>query len=225
MLLYIKTIWQILMTICIWQFIISSIVNEVIKTISRQFIFFTKRFWAYKKHQNAKQTTSPFVVREKLLPLLFFVHLFFWLFLLVSFELFCIFECSTSFRKKNKLAWNCPDNLIYYASDVYPYQPAYRQFICTHLFLYVIICESFFFLWESFLSVRISSYCKNLCHLCESVSLWKQACVWIPSFETNILSSKHDNDILLISYVPISCFLLWILFILCLIIFLLTKCL
>ena len=37
----------------------SSTVNEAIKTISSQFIiFFTKRFWAYKKHQNSKRTIS-----------------------------------------------------------------------------------------------------------------------------------------------------------------------
>ena len=45
----------------------------------------------------------------------------------------------------------------------------------------------------------------------------------IPSFKINILSSKHDEDILQISYVPISCTLLLILFILCFIHFLLSK--
>ena len=45
----------------------------------------------------------------------------------------------------------------------------------------------------------------------------------IPSFKINILSSKHDEDILQISYVPISCTLLLILFILCFINFLLSK--
>ena len=169
MLLYIKTIWQILMTICIWQFIISSIVNEVIKTISRQFIFFTKRFWAYKKHQNAKQTTSPFVVREKLLPLLFFVHLFFWLFLLVSFELFCIFECSKSFRKKKNwleivlitsftmLVTCTPINL-----------PIDSLFVHTYFYMWSFarvssFYENLFYLWESLLIVRISVICVNLC--------------------------------------------------------------
>ena len=45
----------------------------------------------------------------------------------------------------------------------------------------------------------------------------------IPSFKINILSLKHDEDILQISYVPISCTLLLILFILCFINFLLSK--
>ena len=45
----------------------------------------------------------------------------------------------------------------------------------------------------------------------------------IPSFKINILSLKHDEDILQISYVPISCTLLLILFILCFIHFLLSK--
>ena len=35
-------------------------------------------------------------------------------------------------------------------TKVYPYQPTYRKFTCTHLFLFVIICENLFFLWESF---------------------------------------------------------------------------
>ena len=34
----------------------------------------------------------------------------------------------------------------------------------------------------------------------------KKASVRIPSSKTNLLSSKTDNDILLISYVPILCF-------------------
>ena len=31
-----------------------------------------------------------------------------------------------------------------YTTDVYPPQPTYREFICTHLFLLVIICENLF---------------------------------------------------------------------------------
>ena len=197
--------------------------------LSRQFqdnlFFLRKDFEHTKSIKTQNKQLPPLLCAKNYCLCCFLFTCFFGFFCWLVLSCFAFLNAQHLFVKKKKLAWNCPDNLIYYASDVYPYQPAYRQFICTHLFLYVIICESFFFLWESFLSVRISSYCKNLCHLCESVSLWKQACVWIPSFETNILSSKYDNDILLISYVPISCFLLWILFILCLIIFLLTKCL
>ena len=45
----------------------------------------------------------------------------------------------------------------------------------------------------------------------------------MPLFETNLLSSKTDNDILSISLVPTSCFLLSLRLILCLSIFLLDK--
>ena len=57
--------------------------------------------------------------------------------------------------KKNKQDWNCPDSLNtqYYWGD--PYQPTYQEFICKHLFLFLIICENLFFLWEPF---WISSY-------------------------------------------------------------------
>ena len=43
------------------------------------------------------------------------------------------------------------------------------------------------------------------------------------SSKDDLLSSKDENDILLISHVPSLCFLLWNLFILCLIIFLLNR--
>ena len=132
-----------------------------------------------------------------------------------------LFVRSKFFRKKN-----CPDNLIYYIPDVYPYQPTYRGFISKDLFLFVIICKNLLFLWESYLSVRISSYCQNLLESLSFVWIYifmKTRKQMIPSFKTNLLSSKHDNDILLILYVPSLCFLLWILLILCLITFLLNK--
>ena len=37
---------------------------------------------------------------------------------------------------------------FYYTIDVYPYQPTYQEFICTHLFLFVIICD-FLSLYEN----------------------------------------------------------------------------
>ena len=87
-----------------------------------------------------------FCAHEKLLPLLFLVCFFFcffsWLIIFVRLKFFS--------KKKNKQAQNCPDSLIYYTTDVYPYQPTYREFICTHLFLFVIFCENLFFLSESF---------------------------------------------------------------------------
>ena len=58
--------------------------------------------------------------------------------LLVDFGLICVFVRLKSFRKKkNKQTRNCPNNLIYNTTDKYPYQAAYREFICTHLFLFV----------------------------------------------------------------------------------------
>ena len=90
-------------------------------------------------------------------------------------------------------------------------------FICVHLFLSARIS---FYLWSS---AKIFSYLWSSVKIYFLKSLWKEASVWIPSSKTNLLSSKHDNDILLISYVPILHFLLWILFILCLSTFLLNK--
>ena len=87
------------------SFWLSSIVNEAVKIISSWTIFFTKRFWAHKKHQSAKQTTFIILedfVREKLLPLLFFVRLFLFRWLVGLKFLW--------------LAWNCLDSLIYYTT-------------------------------------------------------------------------------------------------------------
>ena len=44
---------------------------------------------------------------------------------------------------------------LYYTTGVYPCQPTYQEYIFMHLFLFLIICENFFFLWEFF---WISSY-------------------------------------------------------------------
>ena len=64
-------------TLCLLLVVNSSIVNEVIRIISRQFCFFTKNFECIKStNQNAKQTISTILedfLRGKLLPLLFFV--------------------------------------------------------------------------------------------------------------------------------------------------------
>ena len=102
--------------------------------------------------------------------------------LLLGFCLIWLFVRSKCFLQKN---WNCLDSLIYYTTSLCPYQPAYQEFICTHLFLFVVICENliflwqyfwiFFYLWEYPLIVRIFW---NLYHLCESIFfefLWKYA--------------------------------------------------
>ena len=62
-----------------------------------------------------------------------------------------VFVRVESFCKKkiNKLEI-VPIASIHYTTDVYLYQPVYETYIYTHLFLFVIIYENFFFLWESF---------------------------------------------------------------------------
>ena len=138
--------------------------------LSGQFQFFYEKILRVKKAPKHKIKFFPFsevFLHKKLLPLLFFVRLILFCYLLLA---RFAFLCTQTFFTKN---WNCLNKLMYYTTDLYAAQPAYREFICKHLFFFVIICEYLFFLWESFLSVRISSYCENLYHLCESMSLWK----------------------------------------------------
>ena len=55
-----------------------------------------------------------------------------------------------SFRKKiNKQTQNCPDDLKYNATELYPSQPPYAEFflrvlifICENLFLFMVACEN-----------------------------------------------------------------------------------
>ena len=70
--------------------------------------------------------------------------------LLVGFGLNCIFVCAKSFCKKINWFGVVLITSFYYTTGVYPYQPTYWGFACMHLFLFVIICENLFFLWESF---------------------------------------------------------------------------
>ena len=123
------------------------------KTISSQFIYFYEKILKINKINNFHPVRS-FCERKKPLLLLFFVRLF--LFLLVGFGWFALLFTHNLFKKNNKLAWNCLDSLIYCTTDVYPYQPAYWEFICSHLF--------FFFdnLWESLLFMRIFFICDFL---------------------------------------------------------------
>ena len=163
------------------------------------FFFHEKILSVKKKHQNAKQTIftlwEAFVHAKNCCSCCFLFAYFCFVswFLLVT----CIFTLKNFSWKKNKQAWNCPGNLIYYTTEVHPYQPGYQEFICMHLFyLWSSARITFFvrmflnrsYLWEyllfyNHLSVRIHVFIK------------KSASVWIPSFKTNLLSSKHDNDI------------------------------
>ena len=76
-------------------------------------------------------------------------------FLLVRCEIFCARKISSSRKKKKNRFGIVLITSLYYTTSVYPYQPTYREFICTHLFLFVIVCENLFFLWKFF---WISSY-------------------------------------------------------------------
>ena len=51
--------------------------------------------------------------------------------LLVGFSLWRVFVRVKSFHKNKKnLARSCRENLKYYSTDVYPYRPAYQEFVC-----------------------------------------------------------------------------------------------
>ena len=60
------------------------------------------------------------------------------------------FVRAKSFRKKKKK--NRLEIVLimsfYYTADVYPYQTANQEFICTHLLIFVIICD-FLSLYEN----------------------------------------------------------------------------
>ena len=74
-------------------------------------------------------------------------------------------------------------------------------FICQNLFSSV---STYFCLWESLLVYdHLWESLLIYGHMWESIffkSLWRKASVWTPSSKRNLLSPKHDNDILLISY-------------------------
>ena len=89
-------------------------------------------------------------------------------------------------------------------------------FFLWELFWILFICENFFFLLKIFYIYLWGSH-KNFFIFFSKIFM--KANEWIPSFKTDLVSSKHANDILLNSYVPSLCFLAWILLILCLSIF------
>ena len=114
-----------------------------------------------------------------------------------------------------------------------------------HLSLFVIIWENLFQIFESFLfheklfwilfirkNLFFYKHLSNIFYLWESLFLmrtfflkflWKYASILMLLSWTYRLSSKHDNDVFFIWYVPNLCFFPWILLILCLSIFLLHK--
>ena len=94
----------------------SSIVNEVIRTILSQFIFFLRKHFERNKSTKTQNKNFPtlrsFAVQIIVASVVFCSHIFV---LLVDFYLIYIFVCSKFFRTKN---WTCPDNLIYYTTEV-----------------------------------------------------------------------------------------------------------
>ena len=100
-----------------------------------------------------------------------------------------------------------------------PIEPLLAR-ICFYLSPFVRILSFFmrtlFHLWQSLLFHENSSFSVR-------IYVFMKISNRMILSKTNLLSTKHDNDILLISYVPGLCFFLWILFILCLTIFLLLN--
>ena len=125
-----------------------------------------------------------------------------------------VFVRTKSFLKKKHRLEIVLTASFHYTTDVYPYQPTYRASIYMHLLLFVTLCENLFEslliydqLWEFiFLSIYENKQAYD-----------------VTSSKTNLLSSKTNNDTLLISHIPILCFLSWILLISCLSTFLLNN--
>ena len=94
---------------------VNSIVNEVLSTVSREFIFALR-----KNSPNApKLKTNDFhPLKSSCAPKIvaFVVFCFLNFFLLDSFYVWRVFYAQNFFVKKKKLPWNCPDNLIYYST-------------------------------------------------------------------------------------------------------------
>ena len=108
------------------------------------FIYFTKIFWGYKKHQNSKQTILTLwevFMRVKTVAFVVFCSLI--LVFVGWFCLICVFLCSKSFRKKKiKRLKIVPITSFTILLKCTPTpQPAYREFICTHLFLFLWIFD------------------------------------------------------------------------------------
>ena len=113
--------------------------------------------------------------------------------------------------QKNKQARNCPDNLIIL---YYWCVPLLTHLLRIYLYMLIFICD---YLWESFLFMKIFLICGFL-------SLYENKHAYEYQYLKQIFChQKTHHDILLTFYVPIFCFLPWVLLILCLIIFLLNK--
>ena len=130
--------------------VMSSIVNEVIKTISSLFIFLQKDLKRAKstKAQN-KQFLPPskFLCTRKIVAFVVFCSLVF--VLLVGFCLWHVVGHLKIFVQKSRLEITLITSFTILLTCT-PINSPYGEFVCTLSFLCVIICENLFFLWEYF---------------------------------------------------------------------------
>ena len=97
---------------------VRSIVNEVIRTISSLFILFLWNDFAHTKTcHKQKPTNKTKLNKQKVTKAnIFYAHKNFYEEENRLFSILMIFYAQNLFIKKNKQAWNCPDNLIYYTT-------------------------------------------------------------------------------------------------------------
>ena len=80
----------------------------------------------------------------------------------VCFAFYDFFYTQNLFLKTNKQAWNSLDNLIILYCWRVPLSAHLLRIICTHLFLFAIIYENLFLLWEYILFMSIFFICDFL---------------------------------------------------------------
>ena len=116
---------------------VSSIVNEAIKTISSMFILFLwKDFECTKMQIKQKSTKKTKISKQKITQGSNFLRTkTFKKVKIVCFLFWCFLRVQNLFvKKKNKLAWNCLDSLIYYTTILVFYtmkmmEKFFRKFI------------------------------------------------------------------------------------------------
>ena len=120
-----------------FKYNLSSIVFEVIRTTSSQFIiiiFFMKRFCT-----------------DNCLCCFVFACFCF----VKWFQLVTCFCAAKSFHKNKKnMARSCREDLKYYSTDVYPYRPAYQVFVCLK-YMSIVFSLSLSFLFFIFFCIYI----------------------------------------------------------------------
>ena len=104
------------------------------------FVLHTKK---HEKHKNAYRRTNDFLLLRYFLSaskcfLFCFCSLICVFVLLVRVKSFCK-------KKKDKKTWNCPNNLIYITTDLYP---PWTDLLRTNLYALIFICKNNFFSWS-----------------------------------------------------------------------------